>query len=477
MSGDSKKDEFFRSVGEVVDEVVQDETGVRNSDAADEQGHPVQEIESLCMKCHENGTTRLLFTSIPYFREIILMSFECPHCNFMNSEIQSANKIQEKGTKYTLKLESRQDFDRQVIKSETAVCKFLELDLEIPPKSGKLTTVEGLLKGVVTDLSIDQDARKTVDEKIYQQIEDFITRVNDNIACAKGTLPLTFILDDPAGNSWIEYKPGDSGDKWFKSEYVRSDEENVFVGILTRDQLEERRQKEREELSQQESNPSQAEKSTFLSDATDIEDFQNEVQTFTASCPSCVQSCNTNMKSINIPHFKEVIIISTVCDHCGYKSNDVKVGGEIPAKGRIISLICDSPEDLSRDILKSETCTITIPELNLDIQQGTLGGRFTTLEGLLTQVYEELESRVFTQTCDSMDQNTKERWQYFFNRLKQALNGKLKFTLVMQDPLASSYIQNLYAPDTDPNITIEEYYRTEEQNEDLGLNDMDVGEN
>lgn len=40
------------------------------------------------------------------------------------------------------------------------------------------------------------------------------------------------------------------------------------------------------------------------------------------------------MKSVNIPHFKEVIIMSTVCDHCGYKSNEVKTGGEIPAKGK-----------------------------------------------------------------------------------------------------------------------------------------------
>ena len=38
--------------------------------------------------------------------------------------------------------------------------------------------------------------------------------------------------------------------------------------------------------------------------------------------------------------------------------------------------------------------------------------------------------------------------------------------------MANSYVQNIYAPDPDPNMTIEMYDRTFEQNEELGLNDM-----
>ena len=44
----------------------------------------------------------------------------------------------------------------------------------------------------------------------------------------------------------------------------------------------------------------------------------------------------------------------------------------------------------------------------------------------------------------------------------------------MDDPLANSYLQNLYAPDPDPNMEIENYDRSWEQNEELGLNDMKV---
>jgi zinc finger protein len=53
-------------------------------------------------------------------------------------------------------------------------------------------------------------------------------------------------------------------------------------------------------------------------------------------------------------------------------------------------------------------------------------------------------------------------------------NAERPFTLILDDPLANSYVQNLYAPDPDPSMEIESYDRTWEQNEDLGLNDMKV---
>jgi hypothetical protein len=42
------------------------------------------------------GSTRLLLTSIPYFREVVVMSFRCEHCGENNTEIQSAGLIQGK---------------------------------------------------------------------------------------------------------------------------------------------------------------------------------------------------------------------------------------------------------------------------------------------------------------------------------------------------------------------------------------------
>jgi zinc finger protein len=65
-------------------------------------------------------------------------------------------------------------------------------------------------------------------------------------------------------------------------------------------------------------------------------------------------------------------------------------------------------------------------------------------------------------------------FENFLRQLKAIKNAERPFTLILDDPLANSYLQNLYAPDPDPNMTTEEYERTWQQNEDLGLNDMKV---
>jgi zinc finger protein len=110
----------------------------------------------------------------------------------------------------------------------------------------------------------------------------------------------------------------------------------------------------------------------------------------------------------------------------------------------------------------------------LDLQEGTLGGRFTTLEGLLQEAYEQLWGRVYNPDSDSMTTNKKQRFATFLETMKRAIAGDMPFTLIVDDPLAGSYVQNLYAPDVDPHMAIEEYERTREQDEDLGIADMNL---
>lgn len=52
------------------------------------------------------GTTKLLLTRIPYFKEVVISSFDCPHCGYTNNEVQSAGRIQDQGCTITLTVSS-----------------------------------------------------------------------------------------------------------------------------------------------------------------------------------------------------------------------------------------------------------------------------------------------------------------------------------------------------------------------------------
>jgi len=391
------------------------------------------------------------------------MSFYCPHCSFKNAEIQSAGEIQQKGSRFELRLTSLPDFARQVVKSDSGIVKFIELDIEVPAGRGQLTNVEGLLSMIIEDLELKQPERKEQIPEVWVKIEEIIKKGRDMLAGL--SFPFRLSLDDPSGNSWIEPDQKDGVGKWSKVEYSRTPEQNESIGLG--DGSEE---------------PANEEQATSGEPATgDIENediVPNEVYSFPAHCPGCTRSCVTHMKMVEIPHFKQVVIMSTVCDHCGYRSNEVKTGGEVPEKGKRITLKVENATDLGRDILKSESCALECPELSLSVNPGTLGGRFTTVEGLLSQVRDDLRQQIFDvgddsgAGGDSLPSEAKKNWTSFFDGIDSAIKGEKKFTVILSDPLASSYVQNLCSPDADPQIVEEEYERTAEEEEDLGLSDM-----
>ncbi|KAK2746961.1 nucleolar zinc-finger protein [Myotisia sp. PD_48] len=418
----------------------------------------VMDIESLCMNCHDNGSTKFLLIKIPFFRDVLLESFDCPHCFFKNNSIKAAGQIQEQGTKYTLEVNDSRDFDRQVVKSDSAIFRLETLGIEMPKGEGQLTNIEGILSKILTHLEGEQPTRKTAQPELYQALEEIIQKLRKII---KGeTFPFTITLDDPSGNSWIAPSPNDEGHRYRRKDYPRTREQNEELGIGIGEEPEE---------------PNMVQ---TAGDPDDLDIIDGKVYALPAECPGCAKSCFVNMQRVNIPHFKEVFIWSTVCDHCGYRTNEVKTGGAVPEKGSRTTLRVETIEDLSRDILKSDTCAMASDELDLSVQPGTLGGRFTTIEGLLTQIRDQLRGQIFEfgdedlAPGDSMVAEDKAKWDSFFSKLDAAIKGDLKFNITLEDPLANSYVQNLYLPERDPRLETEEYTRTEEEEEELGLRDM-----
>lgn len=480
--------------GNVLAQDLFEDMGRKAQNLSDSQGASepdqrlVEEIDSLCMNCHEDGTTRLLLTRIPFFREIVIMSFSCPSCGLQNNEIQSAGELQPRAAKYALKLDSVLDLQRQVVKTDTCVFRIEDLDLEIPPGKGRFTNIEGLLSSVRDDLAQNQDERVRQMPEVGEKVGGVIRSLEDLLAGRR--YPFTISVDDPAGNSWIEPKPGEASGKYAKTDYARTSAQNGMLGIGD----------DVPALSSNTSAPATTIRPEYhatgmvpsmptANGATDADNVDNEeivedqVYSFPSSCPGCTRSCATNMKMVNIPYFKQVVLMSTACTHCGYRSNEVKTGGEVPEKGRKITLRVRNEEDLRRDVLKSESAMLHCPELQIQVEPGTMGGRFTTVEGILTQIRRDLRAQAFgledgdaplteDNVGDSMTRESKQTWEQFFESLTQALEGKKEFSMTLQDPLASSYVQSLTAPEPDPQIDVEDYERTKEEEDDLGLRDM-----
>lgn len=66
-----------------------------------------------------------------------------------------------------------------------------------------------------------------------------------------------------------------------------------------------------------------------------------------------------------------------------------------------------------------------------------------------------------------------ERMKVFNDKLDEIISGKaVGSRIVLDDPAGNSYLQNVYAPESDPEMEVVYYVRTFEHNEELGLNDM-----
>lgn len=211
------------------------------------------------------------------------------------------------------------------------------------------------------------------------------------------------IFDDPSGNSYVEELYGsdasqDVHDPAYRIErYTRTKEQVEALGFASA-----------APASQPQAPPT----------------GQSEViDTIEAACSQCGTTCQTNFFKTEIPYFKEIILIATVCDGCGYRSNEVKSFGELSEKGKRITLQLSDEEDLSRYILKSETCTMIIPEIELEVMQGTLGGKFTTVEGLLVDLQDEFKQKIPFASGDSKDPMAPNPFELTIKELEEVIFG------------------------------------------------------
>lgn len=415
------------------------------------------------------------------------------------------------------------DLDRQIIKSDSCSVTFKEIEFEIPPgtQKGEITTIEGMLRQASSNLLLYQVQRIEQMPEVGSKVAEVIAALNEMASGDPSRLPFTMIINDPAGNSFLENPNAPAKDSNIKlTTYNRTKEQDESLGL------------KHETAKYRDANDTnyaallnKKHDLNFVKPTTGagampsgeahigekrdpLDSLEKEVYRFSANCPSCSALGESLTAMTDIPHFKEVMIMAFTCDKCGYRNSEIKAGGAVPAKGTTVTLLVSDPSDMTRDVLKSDSAMVMIPELDLELQHGTLGGVYTTVEGLLKKINESLvennpfytgdSSRLhhFTggaeisgdhmgsdgaQNAQMNPLDNKTRYAEFLRRLDNICNGtEMPFTLIIRDPLGNSFISSAMGtylpPEMDPALVSEDFTRSWQEDEDFGLNDMDTGD-
>ncbi len=108
-------------------------------------------------------------------------------------------------------------------------------------------------------------------------------------------------------------------------------------------------------------------------------------------CINCGANGVTKLLLTRIPHYKEIILMSFHCEECGFSNNEIQSGGVIQEKGLWVKVVIRSERDLSRQVVRSDFATVTVPKLELEIPPKGQKGEISTVEGILARTVATLE--------------------------------------------------------------------------------------
>ena len=169
-------------------------------------------------------------------------------------------------------------------------------------------------------------------------------------------LPFLFIVDDPCGNSFVQNLNAPKTDPLLKStHYTRTSAQQEFLGLAAYKSYEEVKATEREATHRS------VKDMTLFFDASTMKTTK-EVLHFASQCNACSAPGETLMCITDVPHFKEIILMCSLCEYCQYKTVEVKAGGGIAPLGRKTTLKVTKEHkeiDMKRDVLKSDTSSVS----------------------------------------------------------------------------------------------------------------------
>jgi zinc finger protein len=157
-----------------------------------------------------------------------------------------------------------------------------------------------------------------------------------------------------------------------------------------------------------------------------------------APCPQCSDDDSLSMLAMNsdIPYFGEHTQITVVCSSCGWKHTDfIPSDGEKPG---FSSLLVDEVEMTTARVVRSSSCTIRVPELDLEVSPGsTSSGYVTNIEGVINRFEDAINSVI---RANNNDSEVGDAAIQILERLQDAKSGQTNIRIDLLDPRGRSQI-------------------------------------
>lgn len=172
-----------------------------------------------------------------------------------------------------------------------------------------------------------------------------------------------------------------------------------------------------------------------------MEETNMQKEVMMSDCPVCGKSKTLEVKTStdNIPYFGDILETSVYCRECGYQSSD-SISLEHNEPSRYVLTIND--KKLDTRVAKSQTATITIPELGLKVEPGPKSQGFVSnVEGILNR-FEQAVARALTLEGDNVNAEVENNAVNILECITHIKMGELETILILEDPFGNSIIDD-----------------------------------
>ncbi|RAP53257.1 MAG: hypothetical protein BZ138_01460 [Methanosphaera sp. rholeuAM270] len=171
-----------------------------------------------------------------------------------------------------------------------------------------------------------------------------------------------------------------------------------------------------------------------------------------SDCPVCggTKTLEVTNRTDNIPYFGDILETAVSCKKCGYQTSDsISLEHNDPVR---YTLNIDDTK-LNTRVAKSQTATITIPELGLKVEPGPKSqGYVSNVEGILNR-FESAVVRAIKLEGNEIEEDVRINALNIIDYLTKIKLGEYSTLLILEDPFGNSVIDD---EDVDRELLTEE---------------------